>query len=127
MTKTQTPIYELVETEKQPARFAWAIQVDGKEIGAVGINLEDTDELESPAVHVAIEDANPRGSEIEIAVLKDMISYAYRNIPSEHLYSRYETSSLMGDKLLKQLGFEKDGDPYVDDDGLKWQNVVLVV
>ena len=127
MNKTQTAAYELVEQEKQPGQLTWLIQVDGTAIGTVGIILAETDELEAPAVHIAIDDVQHREGSIAAAVIKDMVSYAYRTIPSEYLYSRYLLADATTEQALKSLGFEKDNDPYTDDDGQKWQNTILVV
>jgi predicted GNAT family N-acyltransferase len=121
------PEYILVKTDSEkdvPSVLAWKIQVNEKTVGAIGIDLEDTQHVESPSVRLAIDEAD-RG--ISAVVMKEIIKYAYCNLPSEFLYARQLVSDAAADKLNKSLGFEKDGDTYTDDDSLTWQNLKLAL
>jgi RimJ/RimL family protein N-acetyltransferase len=117
---------ELVELEKQNKQLTWFIQVEGKQIGIAWIDLEGNEYIESPNVYVTVnENFQRRG--IGSSVTKEMIKYAYCNLTSDTLYSRYETSDAAAEKLHKKLGFENDEKPYTDSDGREWQNVTLVL
>ena len=118
------PEYTLVKSDSANNALTWVIQVGGKVVGNIDIDLENTAHVESPSVKMRLDETN-RG--IDTAVMKEIIKYAYCNLPSEVLYSRQQLNDATTDTLNKSLGFEKDGDAYADDDGLTWQNVKLVL
>jgi hypothetical protein len=118
--------YELVQ-EPPDDRLAWVVRVDGTDVGAVRIDTEATDYLEAPAVHVTITDEKHQDGKLMSLVVKDMISYAYRNLPYERLFARNLAADKTEAKTWTKLGFEADDKPYTDDDGSVWQNTVLVI
>jgi hypothetical protein len=120
----KTPNYTLVKSDPADETLTWMIQVDDKEVGIAGIETENTEYVESPSVHISLDQDD---QSITMPVIKEMIKYAYCNLPSEFLYSRQQVGDAVMDKLNKSLGFEKDGDTYIDDDSLTWQNLKLAL
>ena len=120
----QKPNYTLEQITDQPV---WAVQVDGKQVGKVWLELEDTDFLAAPSLHVEFVDESYVGGDVESGVIKDTIRYAYGNLPYAELYSRHEVSDTQRGVVLRKLGFEPDDKPYKDDTEIEWQNVKLVL
>ncbi len=118
---------EFVALEEQNKQVTWMIHADDKTIGAVWIELEDTDDVQAPAVHLMIGDGAYRGKGIGAAVLKDTLRYAYGNLPYADIYSRHLVSNAGAATLLKKAGFEPDEKPYNDANDLEWQNVKLTL
>ncbi|HSH31105.1 MAG TPA: GNAT family N-acetyltransferase [Candidatus Saccharimonadales bacterium] len=119
-----------LETERKRIQglarsLAWMIELDDKVVGAIWIDLEDTEYLSSPAVHLMIGDVRVRGKGTGSAALRAVIGYQGQLNKYEYLYSRYITLNKGSATLLERLGFEKLGSIYKDKDGLEWQNVRL--
>lgn len=125
-SETKT-LEEFVTLEEQSKQLTWMVHADNKTIGAVWIELEDTDDVQAPAVHMMIGDSAYRGKGIGAGVLKDMLRYAYGNLPYAVMYSRHLVSNKPAAKLLKKAGFEPDEKPYSDENNLEWQNVKLTL
>jgi RimJ/RimL family protein N-acetyltransferase len=105
----------------------WMMNYQGKSVGAVWINLEPTDYLAAPSIHIMIGDLTMRQKGIGGATLRTLIQLLKQEGDHAHLYSRYLTSNTGSAKLLQGVGFTADSDPYLDVDGLMFQNVILAL
>jgi RimJ/RimL family protein N-acetyltransferase len=117
---------KFLQLEQENKQLTWMIRADGKTIGAVWVEQEPTEHLAAPAVHLMIGDANYRGYGIGTAVIREMIEYAGSNLQAQTLFSRYLADNHAIAEVLRSLGFIHDGDIYMDDNGLEWQNVKIV-
>ncbi len=120
--QTLETFLELEQTNKQ---LTWMMRIDNKSVGAVWIELLDTEHVKSPAVHIMIGDYSYRGQGIGTASMRAMIAIARDDLMAEYLYSRHLASNAIIIRLNQLLGFENDGLPYKDANGLLFQNIKL--
>jgi RimJ/RimL family protein N-acetyltransferase len=118
-------INDFLKLEKENRQLTWMIRYNNRTIGAVWLELQDTDYVKSPAFHIMIGDKSYRGKSFGAAIMEEMITYTKDILKSPVLYSRHLTSNSGIAHLNKAFGFMKDGEPYQDDDGLEFQNVKL--
>lgn len=104
--------------------IVWMIEYAGDVVGAVEIHMIGTKYLPSPSIHVMLGDVDVRGRGIGRASAEMAITYLQEEQSIEILYSRYRTNNKVSEQLLLALGFEEDGDPYEDQYGMRWQNVI---
>ena len=115
-------ISDFIELENQ---YNWMIQLDDKIVGAVWVDLEDTDHLKAPGIHIMIGDKAARGRGVGRSSIKAVIDFLYEERDQDKIYSRHLTNNEAISNLLSELGFEPVGNEYSDSDGLEWQNVIL--
>lgn len=101
----------------------WMIEYQGEVVGSVWVDLEASDFLASPSVHVMIGDPNMRGKGVGLASVSSVLEYL-KSGGEKTVYSRYVTSNEGSEHLLAKLGFEVSGEPY-NDGYLLFQNVKL--
>ncbi|MBI1856836.1 GNAT family N-acetyltransferase [Candidatus Saccharibacteria bacterium] len=101
----------------------WMIEYRGKVVGSVWVDLEASDFLASPSVHVMIGDPDMRGKGVGLASVSSVIDYL-KDGGEKTVYSRYITTNIGSEHLLSKLGFENLGEPYSDGD-LLFQNMKL--
>lgn len=118
---------ELIDREQQEEVTAWAIRIADKTIGAVWIELLETDYLDAPSVHYLVGDPEYGESGVRDAAIKDMLRYSYAQLPYAVMYARHMATDKATENALRKLGFEPDAKPYVDDAGQRWQNVRVVL
>ena len=119
-----------LETERQrvkdfierPDQLNWMIELDGSVVGSVWVDLEDTEFVKSPAVHIMIGDESARGRGVGSQSVDAVLQYL-ADEGHESIYSRHLASNNAAKNLLFDLGFIQSGDTYTDKDGLVWQNV----
>jgi RimJ/RimL family protein N-acetyltransferase len=116
---------EFIDLEKENKQLTWMIRDQDKTIGATWIELTDTPELKSPAVHIMIGDRDYRGKGIGYAVISEMIQYVHIDLQARDVYSRHLANNQAAKQLLASCGFHDDGDAYIDTNKLAWQNVHL--
>jgi RimJ/RimL family protein N-acetyltransferase len=109
---------------KDPKQLNWMISLDSKVVGAVWVNLYDTDCLKSPSIHIMIGDTNIRGKGIGTATVRSVLDYLKQQ-GYKIVYSRYLLINNGSKKLLTNIGFNNDGNTYEDNDKLVWQNVKI--
>ena len=109
---------------KDPKQLNWMISFDSKVVGAVWVNLYDTDCLKSPSIHIMIGDTNIRGKGIGTATVRSVLDYLKQQ-GYKIVYSRYLLINNGSKKLLTKMVFYNDGDTYEDSDKLVWQNVKI--
>jgi RimJ/RimL family protein N-acetyltransferase len=118
-------INEFLKLEEENIQLTWMIRYENITIGAVWLELQDTDHVKSPAFHIMIGDKKYRGKGFGKAITQEMINYTKDTLKSNTLYSRYLTSNSSIAHLTDAFGFIKDGEPYRDADHLEFQNVKL--
>lgn len=101
----------------------WMIEHQGKIIGSVWVDLEASEHLPSPSVHIMIGDPDMRGQGVGLASINSVMGYLKDN-GEQTVYSRYVTMNTSSEHLLSKLGFSNLGESYTDDD-LLFQNVRL--
>ncbi|MEO5950190.1 MAG: GNAT family N-acetyltransferase [Candidatus Saccharimonadales bacterium] len=127
LEKEVATLEEFIDLEKSGKQLTWMMRIDNKTVGAVWIELYETEYLRSPAVHIMIGDIQYRGQGIGKASMNAMIDVAKNNLQATTIYSRHLSSNDIVIKLNSSLGFEMDGLPYTDVDGLTFQNVLKVL
>ena len=118
-------IHEFLKLEKEGKQLTWMIRYDDKTIGAVWLELQDTDNVKSPAFHIMIGDKSYRGKGFGSVIGQAMINYAKDTLNSKVLYSRHLINNSGIAHLTNSLGFVNDGPQYKDSDGLEFQNIKL--
>jgi RimJ/RimL family protein N-acetyltransferase len=118
-------IHEFLKLKKENRQLTWMIRYDDKTIGAVWLGLSDTEYVKSPAFHIMIGAKSYRGRGFGRAIMQEMINYAKNILKTKNLYSRHLVSNEGITRLNKSLGFVKDGETYIDTDGLEFQNIRL--
>jgi ribosomal protein S18 acetylase RimI-like enzyme len=114
-------VRDFIDREDQ---LNWMIEANNNVVGSIWVNLESTNEVPGPAVHIMIGNPEARGRGIGDTVTKAVINYL-REQGNSKIYSRRLISNDNAAKLLSQNGFVELDSPYTDRDGLTWQNVVL--
>lgn len=108
--------------EKQD-QLNWMIEYQGKVVGSVWADLRQVGNVPPPAMHIMIGDPNVRGKGIGYAATSKVTEHL-KDQGFKSIYSRHLTKNGGASGLLQSLGFTELGEPYTDDDGLEWQNVV---
>lgn len=121
LDKEQERIKDFITKEDQ---LNWMIQLDDAIIGSIWVDLEPTEELPAPALHIMIGDPRARGQGVGLASTSAVIEYL-KDQKVTQLYSRSLAKNSAASKLLDANGFQNLGDTYVDSDGLEWQNATL--
>jgi RimJ/RimL family protein N-acetyltransferase len=103
----------------------WMIEYKGKIVGSVWADLKQVGNVPAPAIHIMIGDPDVRGKGVGFAatskVTEHLEDQGFKNV-----YSRHLTKNNGASGLLRSLGFTELSEPYTDEDGLEWQNVVKV-
>jgi len=110
--------------EKQD-QLNWMIEYQGKVIGSVWVDLKQVGNVSAPAIHIMIGDPEMRGKGVGFAASSKVIEHL-QGLGFDNVYSRHLTKNSGASNLLQSLGFTNLGEPYLDDDGLEWQNVARV-
>ncbi len=113
-------VRDFIERQDQ---LNWMIECQGKVVGSVWVDLEQVGNVPAPAIHIMIGDPDVRGKGIGFAATSKVTEHL-ESRGFESIYSRHLTKNNGASGLLQSLGFTKFGEPYTDDDGLEWQNVV---
>ena len=114
-------IKKFIEKDNQ---LNWMIEFDGNVVGAVWVDLEPTDYLPCPAVHIMIGEPKARGHRVGTESIKLVVEYL-KNHGFEKLYSRILITNSVARSLLLDNGFKLYREQYSDYDGVEWQNVVV--
>lgn len=116
---------EFVELEHNREQLTWMIEWSREIIGVAWIELTENHNVSPPSVHLMIGDKRYRGRGIGKATMQTLIQYIKATSDSPAIYSRHLKSNIVVAKMNRSLGFVNDKEPYVDHNGLEWQNVVL--
>ena len=107
---------------EQHNQLNWMIKYKDEVVGAIWVDLITKDSVDSPALHLMIGNPEVRGKGIGYASSRAVMYYLKKE-GFERVYSRHLAENKIAAKLLTDLGFSKDSEPYIDDNDLKWQNV----
>jgi len=118
---------ELILLEEKDEQITWMISFEGNIIGVAWIELVENHNVKSPSVHLMIGNKEYRGKGIGKASMQSLITHIKDNIFTDYIYSRHLKSNIVVAKMNQGLGFEDDGESYLDDNGLEWQNIKLLV
>lgn len=116
---------EFIELEREGKQITRMIVTDEKTIGAVWIELFENHSVKSPSIHIMIGDPDYRGKGIGKSVMQAAVEYVKATLHQKTLYSRHLVENAPIASLNNALGFQKDNESYVDDNGLAWQNIKM--
>lgn len=115
-------VKDFIEKEDQ---LNWMIQYQGRVVGSVWADLQQVGNVQAPAIHIMIGDPVVRGKGVGFAATSKVTEHL-EGLGFETIYSRHLTKNNGASGLLQSLGFTNLGEPYTDEDGLEWQNVLKV-
>lgn len=118
----ESTLRSFLDLEKAGKQLTWMMRMDNKTIGAAWIELEKQGTVRAPSIHLMIGDASYRGKGIGQMVMRFMIDYVRDVLKGDCVYSRNLVSNEKIAHINAKLGLVNDGEPYVDEDGLLWQN-----
>ncbi len=118
-------IQEFIDLEKANKQITRMIIVDEKTIGAVWIELFENHGIKPPSLHLMIGNPEYRGKGIGRSVMESAIDYIRDVLREKTIRTRHLANNIPVSKLNESLGFEKEGDPYTNENGLVWQNIRL--
>ena len=114
-------IHEFLQTSDQ---LYWMIEVENKVAGAVWIDLVAKESVKAPSVHIMIGDPSVRGKGVGKVAFETVLNWLVNVRKEKTVYTRHLVNNEAAYKLISDLNFKKDGDPYTDNDGLLWQNEI---
>lgn len=117
-------LQNFLKLEERGIQRTWMMRYGDGTIGAAWIDLIKNHGVEAPSVHLMVGDPLFRGRGIGRASMKAMIDYLREN-GSEYIYSRHLVNNHAVSSLNRSLDFVPDGEAYVDENGLEWQNIKL--
>ena len=118
---------DFLELEKAGKQITRVIVVEENTIGVVWIEHFENHGVKSPSIHIMIGNPDFRGKGIGRAVMQSVIEHIRSTLKADAIYSRHLSANTTVARLNESLGFMKDGDTYEDDNGLVWQNVVMML
>ncbi len=115
----QARVRDFIEKSDQ---FNWMIKYGGQVVGSVWVDLESSEEVPAPSVHIMIGEPSVRGKGVGYASVMSVLKYI-KSLDYKVVYSRHLVHNNAAKALLSSLQFEALESPYSDLDGLRWQNV----
>lgn len=116
---------EFIDLEQEGKQITRMVVVDQKTIGVVWIELLENHNVQPPSIHIMIGNPDYRGKGIGKSVMQAAINYVRDTLSLNTIYSRHLANNMPVATLNKSLGFEKDGLPYTDSNGLVWQSIKM--
>lgn len=113
-------VKDFIEKDDQ---LNWMISYDDKVVGSIWVDLEPSEYLQSPSVHIMIGSPEARGKGIGLSTTAAVVEHLQKQGYAQ-VYSRYVMNNEGSKNLLGKLGFHELGTPYTDKDNLEFQNVV---
>lgn len=117
----QTRIQSFLDRKDQ---LNWMIEYKNRVVGAIWVDLEPTEYVKAPTPHIMIGDISARGRGVGSQAMKLVIQYLFSQ-GHDAVYTRCKPSNTAVMRMNAKLGFQKDGEEYIDTDGITWQNVVI--
>ena len=118
---------EFIELRRKNEQLTWMLQFEDKIIGVAWIELIENHNVLPPSVHLMIGDKEYRGQGIGKATMQTLIQYIKDHIGTKAVYSRHLKSNIVVANMNQRLGFINDGESYIDDNMLEWQNIKLLI
>jgi RimJ/RimL family protein N-acetyltransferase len=100
----------------------WMIESKGKVVGSVWVDLDGSEDVPGPSVHIMIGDPDMRGRGLGTSAVSAVLRYLEEQ-GNNTIYSRRLTTNEGADKLLKSFGFTELGEPYTSDTR-EFQNLI---
>lgn len=113
-------VKDFIEKDDQ---INWMISYEDKVVGSIWVDLEPSEYLQSPSVHIMIGSPEARGKGIGLSTTSAVVEHLQKQGYAQ-VYSRYITNNEGSKNLLGKLGFHELGILYTDKDNLEFQNVV---
>jgi RimJ/RimL family protein N-acetyltransferase len=114
---------EFIELEEEQKQITRMIVVNHMTIGVVWIELQENHGVHPPSIHIMIGNPDYRGKGIGKSVMQAAINYVRDDLHMDTIYSRHLANNTAVASLNQSLGFEKDGSPFTDKNGLVWQGI----
>lgn len=114
-----------VEMERSDEQLTWMMCMDDKTIGAIWVELKDSEYLAAPAISVMIGNPEYRGRGLGKIAMNSVIDFLKQNRDFSVLYARRLVNNTGSAALLDSLGFVPEGEVYTDTDNLTFQNFQL--
>lgn len=113
-------VHGFLENQNQ---LNWMISKNEQVVGAIWVDLEPTEYLGAPSIHIMIGDLAARGQGIGSQAFRAVINHLQgeRNEPA--IYTRHLSDNVAATRIAEKAGFRNDGKPYYDKDNLQWQNM----
>ena len=115
----QKLIQRFIDTDDE---IVWMVEVDDNVIGVIEVGLKISPQENGPSLSVMIGDPDFRGKGIGkkamVAVIDYLASQGYSEVNARHISSNHASRA-----MNTSIGFINVGDEYVDEDGIRWQNV----
>ena len=121
-TKT---IEEFLQLEQEGKQLSWMIRYDDKTLGAAWIELTENHGVQPPSIHIMIGDKSYRGRGIGKATMQALIDYINNETHYGTIYTRHLKNNVVVEAMNRSLGFKNDGRPYIDENGLEWQKIIM--
>lgn len=112
-------VQSFIEREDQ---LNWMIELDGRVVGAVWVDLQQNGNLPAPGVHIMIGDPAARGRGVGSAAFSIVTKYL-QEIGYTQVFTRHLVGNSTAQSLAAKNGFVDIGEAYTDEDGLIWQNM----
>lgn len=103
----------------------WMIEFEGRVVGAIWVHLSDTKVVAAPTIGLMLGDAMARGRGAGGAALGAVLAWLRDKRHETTVYARHLLENNVSRELMRTFGFVNDGEPYIDEDNLRWQNVRL--
>jgi RimJ/RimL family protein N-acetyltransferase len=116
---------EFIELEEEQKQITRMIVVNHMTIGVVWIELQENHGVHPPSIHIMIGNPDYRGKGIGKSVMQAAIDYVRGDLHLDTIYSRHLANNTAVASLNQSLGFEKDGSPYADENGLVLQGIKI--
>ncbi len=116
---------EFISLEQEGKQITRMIIVDQKTIGVVWIELFQNHHVLPPSIHIMIGNPDYRGKGIGKTAMQAAVKYVKDTLKLKIIHSRHLANNTPVINLNKSLGFKEDGVPYIDDNGLVWQNIKI--
>lgn len=120
-------VLQKIDDKDIKKKISWTLLFDGAAKGSMWIDLQDSEYTTVPCLCLQLSNNDEVNQDSAKACIKGAIKYAYCNLPYTALYSRYQTRHQVMAETHRLLEFEKDGDSYLDNGNLEWQNTKLVL
>lgn len=118
---------EFVDLEGKNEQLTWMIEFEQHIIGVAWIELTENHNVLPPSIHLMIGNKDYRGRGIGKVVMQTLIRYIKDNTDTHTIYSRHLKSNIVVANMNQGLGFINDKEPYVDENGLEWQNIKMPI
>lgn len=119
-------LQEFIELDQMNRQRTWMMKFRDEIIGVAWIELAENHSVHQPSIHLMIGNKDYRGHGIGTASMLALIKFIKQEISTPVIYSRHLKSNIAIATMTRKIGFIKDGDSYIDDNGLEWQNIKLI-